>query len=245
MSRHEIPYGEDRIGFTLEHRDRKTLSIEVHPDCSVVVIAPLSSVVEEVLEVVHRRRAWIVRQQEYFRGIPFPVPTHEYVSGETHRYLGRQYLLKVIGVGEAAEESVKLIGPNLRVCTTAPKDRVRTERLVQRWYRTRARIRFTERLGVCHERVRRYGIPLPELRIQSMPKRWGSCTPSGRILLNPLLIQAPTPCIDYVITHELCHRKVMRHDREFYRLLERVMPDWGERKGRLEKTLQIHNGRQR
>jgi predicted metal-dependent hydrolase len=77
--------------------------------------------------------------------------------------------------------------------------------------------------------------PLPIFR--SMPRRWGSWSRSGRISLNPELIRAPTACIDYVITHELIHLIHPHHGAAFYELLETLMPDWRNRKQRLERTL--------
>jgi predicted metal-dependent hydrolase len=55
--------------------------------------------------------------------------------------------------------------------------------------------------------------------------------------LNTELIRAPRGCIDYVITHELCHLVVPDHSRKFTNLLERVMPDWRDRKRHLERML--------
>jgi YgjP-like, metallopeptidase domain len=60
---------------------------------------------------------------------------------------------------------------------------------------------------------------------------------SGRVLLNPDLIRAPVPCIDYVITHELVHFVHPNHGPKFYKLLEALMPDWLSRKARLEQIL--------
>ncbi len=68
-----------------------------------------------------------------------------------------------------------------------------------------------------------------------MHKRWGSCTPDGKVMLNLDLVKAPVDCIEYVIVHELCHKEVPHHGPEFYRLLSRFLPDWEERKERLEE----------
>jgi predicted metal-dependent hydrolase len=68
-----------------------------------------------------------------------------------------------------------------------------------------------------------------------MPKRWGSWTRRGGICLNPELVKAPASCIDYVVTHELCHAVHGHHGKAFYELLRRVMPDWEHRKARLER----------
>ena len=75
------------------------------------------------------------------------------------------------------------------------------------------------------------------LIVRRMEKRWGSLSPSGRLLLNRRLIEAPPDAIDYVIAHELCHIAEPHHGAAFYRLLGRVMPDWEERKARLEVAM--------
>lgn len=231
----EIQYGSRTIRFTLESRKRKTLGISVNPDSSVEVTAPLSRSRDEVLAAVQRRARWIVKQQDRFALLDRRESRREYVSGETHGYLGRQYLLKVIPVESKGAEQVKLIGPHLQVFSSQPANSERVKMQLERWYRERARVKFAERLDRCLEHVRKYGIVGPDLKIVKMLRRWGSCTKSGSILLNLHLIQAPTHCIDYVITHELCHLKIMKHDRAFIELLTAIMPDWQLRKERLEQ----------
>jgi predicted metal-dependent hydrolase len=71
--------------------------------------------------------------------------------------------------------------------------------------------------------------------VQRLQKRWGSCTPKGTILLNPELVQAPGHCIDYVVIHELCHLVHPDHSSAFYKLLDRLMPEWKKWKERLER----------
>jgi len=70
-----------------------------------------------------------------------------------------------------------------------------------------------------------------------MKKRWGSCSKQKGIILNTELVKAPSHTIDYVVMHELCHLKHYNHGKAFYRLLNSVMPDWRERKKRLEAVL--------
>ena len=81
------------------------------------------------------------------------------------------------------------------------------------------------------------GIPLPKFRIRQMKSRWGSCSPTGWITLNLLLIKTPQECIDYVIVHELCHLKVRGHGPRFWSLVEKFMADYKERRKELKKYL--------
>jgi predicted metal-dependent hydrolase len=159
----------------------------------------------------------------------------DFVSGETHVYLGRQYRLKV---QPESPEGVKLLGQFLRVKCGAKKDGERVGGLLEDWYRAHAERVFSHRLQRCIESARSLRLPSPpKMAIRKMTKRWGSCTKTGTILLNLDLVKAPVHCIDYVIVHELCHLKVHNHGKDFYRLLTRCMPDWKARKKRLEAVV--------
>ena len=67
-----------------------------------------------------------------------------------------------------------------------------------------------------------------------MQKQSGSCSPNVVILLNPHLFKAPRECIDYVISHELCHLRDHNQSPRYYRLLENIMPAWEAVKARLD-----------
>ncbi len=225
-----ILFGKLKIPYTLAFSTRKHLKITVFPDGSVAVDAPEKRSIAEVERALKKRAGWIIRQQSHFEKFqPLPVP-RRYVSGETHRYLGRQYRLRV---RQGSSLDVKLVGRFLWVFIAVPSKASLVAAAVQSWYGDHARAIFERRLKVCHERVRQYSISLPVLRIRKMKARWGSCRKNDTIILNPELIRLPTPCIDYVITHELCHLKIHKHNRDFYALLARCMPDWMSRRERI------------
>src|SRR5690606_10834300 len=102
-------------------------------------------------------------------------------------------------------------------------------RSLEDWYRSRAIYWFNEILKEClllfHKKQ---ALPVQEIEIEirKMEKRWGSCTVDGKIFLQPDLIRAAKPCIEYVIIHELCHLVHHNHTRDFYELQGRILPDW-------------------
>ena len=230
-----VAYGDRVIAFTVVRTARVTVGIHVHPSGAVEVRVPLGAGEGEVRERVRRRARWIARHQRRFAETVRPQPEKEYVNGETHRYLGRQYRLKVVASARGPRaDRVRLVGRYLEVWTSRPADPARTRALLDRWYQAKAEARLRERFDLGCQALARYGVGRPPLVVRTMRRRWGSCTPSGRVLLNPRLVLAPTACVDYVVAHELCHLVHPHHGREFYALLSAVMPDWAERKAKLE-----------
>ena len=229
-----ITFGNRTISYALHRADRKTLAITVKPDLSVVVSAPHSAEQEAIERILRRRSAWIVRQQRFFAQFLPRTPARQFVSGETHLYLGRQYRLRL---RQADCEEVKLIGGYLYLYAGDTSDTERARELLCQWYAAHAEARFNERLTACMQQIAGWKIPAPQLEIRSMVRSWGRCSPAGRLTLNIDLVRAPRICIDYVILHEICHLVHPNHSQEFYKLLAAVVPDWQIRKLRLEKML--------
>ncbi len=234
---HEITYGNERIGFTVARSPRRTLGITVAPGGAVHVTAPKGARLAAVRAAVLRRAAWIVGQRERARRVPAEPPAKEYVPGETHRWLGRGHRLKVHPVAAAPEpgrECVVRERAYLHVYSRRPGSPGRTRELLEAWRRAEARRELIERFERCLMRMRRHGVEGVRPAVRAMRNRWGSCSPSGRVLLNPRLAEAPPACIDYVIIHELCHVLHPHHGPAFERLLGAVLPNWRMLKERLE-----------
>lgn len=230
---HSISYGNQKIEFEILYTNRKTLEISVFPNKEVLVKAPENSELEKIFKLVEKRARWIVKQRNYFDNIIKNSTTKEYVSGESFKYLGKQYRLKVYQIEKSEKECVKLIGGYIRVFTKEKVNTKKVKKLVDFWYRNHALKKFEQRLKICFETVQKYGIEFPEFELRKMKTRWGSCLPDGKIILNPKLIEAPTYCIDYVIFHELCHILYPNHNKEFYGLLDKILPKWKNYKNRL------------
>lgn len=226
-----IQFGSKTIDFRLEYANRKSLGITVTPDLDVIVKAPVNSRIELIKEKLRRKAPWIIKQQSFFLSFHPKTPAKKFVSGETHLYLGRQYKLKV---KQGITQSVKLKGRFIEV-TTDDKNKVKY--LIKDWYLQNARIKFSALSKPLIEQFRKYKKAPASLVIREMPTRWGSCTAKGKIILNPELIKAPKPCIEYVIVHELCHLVYHDHTQKFIDLQTREMPSWEKWKMKLEKLL--------
>ncbi|SJM96243.1 conserved hypothetical protein [Crenothrix polyspora] len=234
---HFVWFGATKICFSLNYANRKTLAIHVYPNGKVSVDAPLLADTERIYAKVKKRASWILKQQRQFATYPVTLSERRFVSGETHRYLGRQYRLKIMA---GNDEMVKLMRGVLQVETQKPQDSLHVKKLLRAWYRLKALSVFTERYAQCVQCVEFLDIHHDKgFHLRIMPKRWGSCTAKGIVTLNPELVAAPKDCIDYVITHELCHLKEHNHGQAFYRLLTAAMPDWELRRKRLNEMVEL------
>jgi predicted metal-dependent hydrolase len=228
-----IHYGEERIGFSINFVPRRTrrVAIHVHPDGAVEVDAPEDTAVGGVVAAVRRRGRWIWQRLRACRERTRHVLPREYVSGESHFYLGRRHMLKVI-VQPMAPQGVKLLRGKLEISSRfSEADKVRA--LLETWYRRRAAEVFSRRLADCVAKAP-WLTTAPGFRLLTMRTQWGSCSPKGELLLSPHLVKAPGLCVDYVIFHELCHLKEHNHSPRFYALLGALLPDWEKRKAELD-----------
>ncbi|EIL95398.1 M48 family metallopeptidase [Rhodanobacter spathiphylli] len=234
-----IHYGGEVIRFVVRsqpQRLRGSIAIHVEPPGRVLVDAPADASRLAILAAVRKRARWVHGHLTGFRRRHTHVLPREYVSGETVIYLGRRYRLKVIPA-TAAEAAVKLCGSRLEIRSpdTAPAS---IRGAMETWYRARARTVFAARIDDMLTTLR-WKSTRPPMRLQAMKTQWGSCSPTGKITLNPWLVKAPRDCIDYVILHELSHLREHNHSPRFFKLLDRHMPAWRQRKARLDELAEV------
>ena len=229
-----VPWGDGSLRFSLVRSTRKTLRITVAPDGSICAYAPAEADEDEVCRRVARRGGWINRQLQRFDQWRPRTPPRQYLSGETHLFLGRQYRLLVTSEGAP---NVRIDGDRLILAVRENGSFVHRRTLLQHWYTLQSHQVFPERLSVAVPPFLRLGIAKPRLIIRALARRWGSYTVAGNLVLNRDLVQASPHLIDYVVTHELAHALHPDHGSEWQGLLTRAMPDWRDRKHDLEQQL--------
>lgn len=202
---------------------KKTASLKVD-EGEVKIIVPKLLEQEKIDEILADKHSWIVDKLAQYQAHS-PSLAREYVSGEALPYLGRNYRLKVL-TGDLAP--TKLI--NGRITVTVPDPSTQTHyirRALMNWYKRHADKKI-------REKVRRYeslvGVETGVVRTKEFKSRWGSCTPYGDLEFNWVIVMAPNRVVDYVVVHELCHLLHHDHSPQFWKEVERVMPDYKEHK---------------
>lgn len=237
-TRKSFIYGTDRIEYEVAFVQvgHSKVSIHVYPDGSVRVDAPEERNLPDIHKAVLKRAGWIKHHVDEFRRQREQALPRTYTSGESLFYLGKRYQLKVRQTN-VQEPGAKLVRGQIRIERDS-RDAKAVRRLLAEWYRNRAEEIFARRFDEIADSVG-WIKQMPEWRLVRMKKQWGSCSPAGVILLNPHLVKAPRECIDYVISHELCHLKEHNHSPRYYRLLAKIMPRWEGVKARLDGMAEL------
>ena len=204
-------------------KEIKHLHVGVYPPHGRVrVAAPVRLDDEAVRLAVASRLGWIRRKQKEFEK-QARQSQRELVTGESHYFQGRRYLLDVIeGDGPP---SVRLARPTTIELRVRPgSDRQARDLVLQRWYRGQLRQQIPALLAKWESRV---GESVAEVRIKKMKTLWGSCNATyRRIWLNLELAKKPPSCLEYIMVHEMVHFLERRHTDRFRELMDQIMPKW-------------------
>ena len=234
---YHIKYGSEIIEYEVRRKNVKNINLNVQPDMRVIISASNEVPLDYINKFVSNKAPWIIKQQKYFNRVqPDSLLKKEYVSGESFKYLGRQYRLKVretYGV-----EGVKLYQGYFYLFIRDKNNNEKKKKLLNEWFRLKAISIFSESLDRVYPLVAKYGVIKPKVSIRTMKARWGSCLYKAEtILLNFDLIISPKYCIDYVVLHEIIHFIHRAHNKDFYNLLTVLMPDWKHRKEILDEEV--------
>lgn len=226
----EFVFGTFVYSYQLIAQDRKTLALTVTPNLDIILKCPYNTEFERIEKFLEKKWFWLEKQLAFFKKYQRKIYQREYVSGESYYYLGRQYKLVI---KQANENKISLAKGQLIVHTKKTiNDVAYNKRIIREWFLNRADKIFQERFS---EVLLKFGHKGElSLSIRDMKKRWGSILKQKKVLLNPKLIHVSKECIDYVITHELCHLSYKSHDQKFYKLLKRKCPRWEKIKDKLE-----------
>lgn len=216
----------------MERRRRKTIAIHVSRNGSIRVLAPNWTPDKAIQAFVASKRPWIARKLKEFSLLPAPE-AGAFRDGASLPYLGGSISIRTrAGQGAVSlSEQGELIVP-LRSDATEKT----IHRKVNDWYQKETLLLSTLLAERLAGRTASIGIPAAKgVRSRRMRRRWGSCLPSGIIILNSELLGAPRECVEYVVAHELCHLKEANHSPRFYALMTELFPGWKELRRRLNR----------
>ncbi|MDQ7015333.1 MAG: SprT family zinc-dependent metalloprotease [Gammaproteobacteria bacterium] len=214
----------------LAGRDRKTTDIVIERNGSVVVRPPLDYSPEQVDAVVDSKRLWIYKNLAAWRELNATAVMREWVNGETFLYLGRLYRLSLVS---EQESGLKLKAGRfcLRRDLIEKGGAAAAKNAFKDYYVDKGLVRIRQRVASLAAKV---GVEPATVKIKEMNYRWASCSRNNALLFHWKCMMAPPKIIDYIVVHELCHIHQRNHTDAFWNEVDKVMPDYRERKSWLK-----------
>lgn len=225
------------ITMQLNRKAIKNLHISVlPPDGRVRVSAPESMTETAIRMAVVSRIPWIKKQQSDFAKQP-RQSDREMVGGECHYLWGRRYRLNLIE--RSGKHEIKLGRGRLHLYVNPATTLENKALVLSSYYRDALKARIAELLPVWEDKI---GVTATDWGIKKMKTKWGSCnTQAKRIWLNLELAKKPPECLEYILVHELVHLLERNHNEQFKAHMDRLLPDWRERRDLLNRMPLAHN----
>lgn len=217
---------DDPLQYQVTRADRKTADIVVERDGSVLVRVPSHVGDDQVADLVESKRLWIYKALAEWRELNASRIDREYKNGEGFLYLGRSYRLRLV---TDQDEPVLLKGGRfcLRRDLVQSEDPGKVRKAFEAYYTERATQRLVPRVAYYAPKA---GVTPTGVDVRDLGFRWGSCSPDGKLAFHWKTVMAPQTILDYIVVHELCHLHHRHHTDAFWNEVDKVMPQWRERK---------------
>lgn len=211
---------------------RSTADIIIERDGSVLVRAPEGAGDKQIADIVASKDYWIFQSLAEWRDLNATRVLREYKSGEGFIYLGRAYRLLLV-----TEQDQPLQLKNgrftLRRDLVEEGESAAAKAAFREYYIARGRERLKQRVEYYASKV---GVGATAVDVRDLGNRWASCSPTGALAFHWKCMMAPQTIVDYIVVHELCHLHHRDHTDAFWNEVDKVMPDYRERKEWLRRN---------
>ncbi len=207
---------------------RKTFSLEITQDARLIVRAPFGASLGLIQDIVSQKINWIKKKKSQMN-LRKKKPK-KFIEGELFLYLGQKYPLKLKSQKIALD-----LNKNFNLSASEIKN---AKEIFTNWYKKEAKIIIQDRVDYYAELNK---LKYQKIRITSAKKRWGSCSANNNLNFSWRLVMAPMEIVDYVVVHELAHIKEKNHSSKFWQVVERIMPDYKQRRKWLKENGHLLN----
>jgi predicted metal-dependent hydrolase len=224
------------ISIEVEQKDIKNLHLSVYPPKGRVrIAAPLKMKLDTIRIYAISKLSWIKKQQAKILSQKREAP-REYLTKETHYYLGKRYQLKLIELDTVPV--VNLTHKTIELYVRPGSNTEKRKEIIDNWYREQLRILATDLIAQWEIKMK---LKVEEFGIKKMKTKWGTCNEEAkRIWLNFELVKKPLECIEYIIVHEMVHLKERNHNAKFIAYMNHFLPEWKQLKVDLNKLPVSH-----
>ncbi|MBL7692601.1 MAG: M48 family metallopeptidase [Flavipsychrobacter sp.] len=217
-------------------KDIKHLHLSVYPPAGrVKIAAPERMNIDTIRIYAISKLDWIRKQQAKLKAQQREAP-RDYTTRESHYYLGKRYLLKV--VERDAAPAVVLKHQSIVLYVRPGSDRAKKMEVLESWYRQQLKDMLPVYIAKWEKKM---GVTVEEFAVKKMRTKWGTCNAAAaRIWLNLELAKKPEQCIEYIVVHEMVHLLERSHNDRFIAYMDRFLPHWRQLKDELNKLPVSH-----
>lgn len=239
MEKKSIVYQGQIIEFGVEYKRVKNINIRVLGDLSVVVSTSKSIGDEELKDLLMGKAEWILHAQAVLTermAKKMSTKRHnDYTGGGRIAFWGEYIRLYFSQKGDLAT-----VFRDGALWIHGYTEQTDVKALVEQFYYEQCEQAVAE----LHEKIypifAPYGVPKAQIRLKKLVASWGRCSSNDwRIVLNWQLVKADRACLEAVFFHEYCHFIHPNHSKEFYKLLDRLVPDHRVLKKLAEATVEL------
>lgn len=225
------------LRYTLKKEKRRSLTIQIKEDATVIVKAPHQLSQREIDRFLNEKQPWIEKKLAIQQQRHAQRPTHDFLEGELFSYLGEQYPLRILAPAEAKKAGLNLRSPldllsGQFLLHESKSDKASAKKYFIKWYQSEART-------VLQDRVEHYtqiaGLKYTDIKLSNARTRWGSCSSRGSLNFNWRIVMAPIEVLDYLVVHEVVHLRHHNHSKHFWGMVEELYPEYKGQRGWLKR----------
>ncbi|MTI49066.1 MAG: M48 family metallopeptidase [Firmicutes bacterium] len=224
----EITHENRKIEFNIIRSNRKTMEIRITPPSTIIVRAPGNITEKAIIQSVEEKKQWILNKLDELKDIDYSKYKKSFVEGEKFLYLGDEYTLQF--VVDPSEKKIRVTFENNKLYIISRSNNLIKEKIklaIEKWYREET---LKQILNIVEAHQLSFNSRPRSIRVKEQKKRWGSCNSKKDLMFNWRLGMAPVHIIEYVVVHEMCHMVHLNHSKDFWNLVEKINPDYKERK---------------
>lgn len=219
----KVKYKDTEIEVNVIYRKRKTITLKIEPKYNITLISPQEVPLKVLEDILIKKREWILQKLHEYKDKDYSDFDRLYQNGEKYYYLGEEYYLEII---QSQVQEVYIKGNKLIVKSKNTNSKS-IKSILQWWYKRESQKIVSDRIQHCRKKSEIMNNLTPcAVKVKEQKKRWGTCTSNKDIYINSKISMARIESIDYIIIHEFCHLVHMNHSKEFYSLVERIIPDY-------------------
>ncbi|MEH6991960.1 SprT family zinc-dependent metalloprotease [Neobacillus drentensis] len=210
------------ISFEVKYKKRTSMSIHIDSNGYVEVHVPKGISDERVILALEEKWDWIQLKLKEMKDRTLGTTVKTYEHGESFLYLGNEYPIQITQDTEIQQDYAVFEEEKLHIFVKQLEEE-KVKQALKRFYYQQCKMLVEKSIRSYQSNFK---VKPRSIRITDNKTNWGTCDSKLQLTFNWKLAMAPQKVIDYVVVHEMCHMVHLNHDRSFWRLVGKIIPEY-------------------